>query len=167
MRAVLIRPASIFIPRTKPFAHNSAHSILAMCNFPGGSPALILLLSLSVYASAQMPKTLFKQVGLQWMWMWMKVTRNMHFFLSYLSVLCRISFPFFHRLIAGGEAWGLHSRVTSLPERAFSKALNGLLEKLGGEAAWVEQRKDMKLKTVGSLNLYCDWLSFRLQWEQL
>lgn len=57
------------------------------------------------------------------------------FFLkSYLSFLCRISFPFFQRLIAGGEAWGLHSRVTSLPKRAFSRALSGLLEKLGGEA---------------------------------
>lgn len=54
--------------------------------------------------------------------------------LSYLSVLCRISFPFFHRLIAGGQAWGLHSRVTSLPKRAFSKAFSGFLEKLGGEA---------------------------------
>lgn len=87
--------------------------------------------------------------------------------LSYLSVLCRISFPFFHRLIAGGEARGLHSRVTSLPERAFSKALNGLLEKLGGEAVWVEQRKDMRLNAVGNLNVYCDWLFFRFQWEQL
>lgn len=28
----------------------------------------------------------------------------------------------------------MHSRVTSLPERAFSNAFNGLLEKLGGEA---------------------------------
>lgn len=67
--------------------------------------------------------------------------------LSYLSVLCRISFPFFHRLIAGGEAWGLHSRVTPLPERAFSKALNGVLEKLGGEAVWVGQGHDTGLKT--------------------
>lgn len=54
--------------------------------------------------------------------------------LSYLSVLGRISFPFFHRLIAGGQASGLHSRVTSLPERAFSSAFMGLFEKLGGEA---------------------------------
>lgn len=66
--------------------------------------------------------------------------------LSYLSVLCRISFPFFHRLIAGGEAWGLHSRVTSLPERAFSKALNGLFEKLGGEAVCGEAEKGCEIK---------------------
>lgn len=67
MHAVLIRPASIFIPHTELFAHESARSILAVCNFPGGCPALIFLISLSLYAPAQMPDTLFKQVGLQGM----------------------------------------------------------------------------------------------------
>lgn len=53
---------------------------------------------------------------------------------SYLSLLCRISPPLFHRVTAGGEAWGLHSRVTWLPERAFSTGFNGLLVKVGGAA---------------------------------
>ncbi|TNN55477.1 hypothetical protein EYF80_034299 [Liparis tanakae] len=58
--------------------------------------------------------------------------------------LAGISFPFFHWVIAGGEAWGLHSRVTSLPVRAFSRVLNGLLEKLGGEAERGRARSDIK-----------------------
>lgn len=67
---------------------------------------------------------------------------------SYLSVLCRISLPLFHRVIAGGDAWGLHSRVTSLPERAFSKAFNGLLEKLGGEAVCFGCGRDRKMHNI-------------------
>ena len=75
------------------------------------------------------------------------VRKNALILLSYLSVLCRTSFPFFHRLIAGGEAWGLHSNVTSLPERAFSKASNGLWEKLGADAVcFGGQRKTSYLK---------------------
>lgn len=62
MHVVLIGPASIFIPHTKLFAHEGAHSTLAMRSFPGGRPAPILLISLSLYAPAQMPNTLFKQV---------------------------------------------------------------------------------------------------------
>lgn len=59
-----------------------------------------------------------------------------------LSLLCRISPPLFHRVTAGGEAWGLHSRVTRLPERAFSTAFSGLLAKVGGAAlGWTRQRK--------------------------
>lgn len=64
MHAVLIPPVSIFIPHTKLFAHEGARTILAMCNFPGGCPDLILLISLSFYAPAQMPNTLFKQIRL-------------------------------------------------------------------------------------------------------
>lgn len=124
----------------------------------------LLFISLSLYTPATMPNTLFKQVN-------MKKNRLEYALrlLSYLSVLCRISFPFFHRLIAGGEAWGLHSRVTSLPERAFNKAFKGLLEKLGGEAVcWPGKtrsaEKGMRLKNKGDLNvcwsaaLYSYWL---------
>jgi len=36
--------------------------------------------------------------------------------------------------------------VTPLPERAFSKAFNGLLEKLGAEAVCKEREKGVRLK---------------------
>lgn len=135
---------------------------------------LLLFISLSLYTPATMPNTLFKQVGLQWMNK--SLLEYALRLLSYLSVLCRISFPFFHRLIAGGEAWGLHSRVTSLPERAFSKAFNGLLEKLGGEAVcWRGggAEKDMRLKNKGKLKVcwsaapYSHWVLQLQQWKQL
>lgn len=45
--------------------------------------------------------------------------------------------------------------MTSLPERAFSKALSGLLEKVGGEAACRGTEKGVRLKNIymGNLNL--------------
>lgn len=116
-------------------------------------PALILLISLTFYASAQIPNKLFKQV-----WLTVNAIKSHQEYAlglsSYLSVLCRISFPFFHRLIAGGEAWGLHSRVTWLPERAFSRAFNGLLEKLGGEAERRGAEKGMVGIRMNLGNLY-------------
>lgn len=68
---------------------------------------------------------------------------------SYLSLLCRISPPLFHRVTAGGEAWGLHSRVTWLPVRAFSTGFNGLLAKVGGAA--LEMKTKTQCKTVKTL----------------
>lgn len=38
--------------------------------------------------------------------------------------------------------------MTSLPERAFSKALNGLLEKLGGEAVYGGGGERCEIKNI-------------------
>lgn len=50
----------------------------------------------------------------------------------------------------------MHSRVTSLPERAFSKAFNGLLEKLGAEAARKgAERRHEAGKNIGENTTVC------------
>lgn len=43
--------------------------------------------------------------------------------------------------------------MTSLPERAFSKAFNGLLEKLGGEAVRFGRGRDREMHTINKKNI--------------
>lgn len=57
----------------------------------------------------------------------------------YLSLMWMGRFPFFHKMLAMGKAWGLHSRVTVVPALALSRALSRFPVKSGGEAdgKWV------------------------------
>lgn len=100
-QAALIWPPSIFSLHTELFAHKGTRSILAICNFPGGRP-LVLLISLSFYASPQMPNALLKQVSLQWMRM--KAASNIHFFILPFSSL-QDFIPFLPQANCWG--WGL------------------------------------------------------------
>lgn len=52
----------------------------------------------------------------------------------YLSLMWMGRFPFFHKMLAMGYAWGLHSRVTAVPALALSRALRTFPVKSGGEA---------------------------------